>query len=134
MADHETDGSNSLASVDAPGSASINYTYIRSQQFRVIHADGIFGGVVPNGRYVQFSFFNERAAVPDSVKHAAVINDDKTLTVGGEVQGSRTGRTGIERELETDIRMDLETARVFYLWLKSQLTDHGIEVEEKEKA
>lgn len=41
----------------------IRFNYIKSAQFRVIHADGAIGGVTPNG-FIHMALFNERAAIP----------------------------------------------------------------------
>lgn len=111
---------------------TVTYHHIRSPHFRVIHADGIFGGLVPSGRYVQVSFFSERAAVPDSVRHGVSIEGSRA-NVGDELPGSRTGRSGIERELEADVRMDIGTASVFYQWLRGYLLKAGVDVKTLEE-
>lgn len=93
--------------------------YIKSQFFRVVLAEGAFGGVSPRGN-ITFSFYNERYPIPQ-----------KTAVELRHVEGSQfqsTGperiteaRTGTIREVETQVTMSVENATAFHQWLGEQL-------------
>lgn len=65
----------------------LNFHYIKSRHFRVIHADGAFGGVTAKG-YIHFAFYNERGAIPRitevNIKADGTTSKEKTLR-GGRV-------------------------------------------------
>jgi hypothetical protein len=46
----------------------IAFEYIKSNLFRVIHADGAIGGVTPSGN-LHLAFFSERPAIPRMIVH-----------------------------------------------------------------
>ena len=90
---------------DAPQAPDAQSThYIKGQYFRVIHADGAYGGTTQRG-YLHATFFNERKAIPREM-------------IGGDVVDTRGG---IVRELEVDVVMDINTAVEFHRWLTRHL-------------
>lgn len=84
-----------------PGTVPVHF--IKSNLFRVVHADGFWGGATPHGK-IQLIPFNERNAIPQRL----LLHDVEG--VARERPGSRVGRKGIVRELEVDVLMDLNTA------------------------
>jgi hypothetical protein len=46
----------------------IEFDFIKSNFFRVIHVDGAFGGLSPNG-FVHMALYSERRAIPTKVVH-----------------------------------------------------------------
>lgn len=93
---------------------TIRYHYIKSTAFRVVHADGVFGGPTPKG-YLQLDFFNERFPIPQVIEHSiAEIKGDKA-SVGEEL--SRSGREGVVREVEVGVVLDRESAEALRDWL-----------------
>ena len=99
---------------------TIDYHNLPSRHFRVLHADGAFGGPTPNGRQIQFVFYSERPSIPSVVRHA-LTPVKQGLSVGGEIIDARISKGGIEREMEADVRMDLDAARNFHRWLGRHL-------------
>jgi hypothetical protein len=99
---------------DSSELSSISYRYIKSNYFRVIHADGIWGGLTPALK-VQMAFFSERSAIPEVLTMA--VEDDK---IGKEID--RVSKGGIVREVETSVVMDLDVARSFVNWLNEKIT------------
>lgn len=93
----------------------VNFTYYKSNYFRVIHADGAWGGVTPRGN-IHISFYSERAALPD--KSVVVVSDKTHMPVKPEeLQAEST----YVRELEVDVIMDLPTAVSVRDWLTNQI-------------
>ncbi len=93
---------------------SVTFHYIKSQQFRVVHSDGIIGSVTPRG-LIHYVVYSERQAIPQSMTHTL----DDGNKVGDVVQS--IGKGGIVREMEVDVIMDPQTAKMFHKWLGDRL-------------
>lgn len=92
----------------------INFDYIKSNHFRVIHVDGAHGGIGPKGNMIQMALFSERTAIPQKETYA--IDKGKL----GNLKDS-TGRDAIIREVETEVLMDLNTAKALIHWLGDKI-------------
>ena len=95
----------------------IKFHYVKSNFFRVIHADGFFGGLTPQGK-INIGVFNERRPFPDLVIQEV---DLATGKLGSETL--RTGRDGVLRELEANIVMDIDIAQVILEWLQRHINE-----------
>lgn len=84
----------------------LNFDYIKSGQFRVVHADGAFLALTGQGG-VTMSFFAERQPIPKRIVHK--VNPDGSL--GEEIQDQRVVRDAIVRDTEVAVTMSLETAK-----------------------
>lgn len=105
----------------------VQFNYLKSNFFRVIHVDGAMGNVTPQ-RKVFISFYSERVSLPDFTRNK--VNDDGKL---GNVLESKTSSPGIVREVEVGVSIDVEVARslaVFLLQMASQA--EGLESEQTE--
>lgn len=87
-------------------SKTIQFSYIKSNHYRVIHADGMIGGAVHKARLV-LSFFSERIPIPQVQTYE--LNADGSL--GEEQITSRVVRSGVVREVEASVSLDLRTAK-----------------------
>lgn len=67
---------------------------------------------------VQLAIFNERPPIPQKVVHAMEIRDSQAI-LGKEIQ--REGKTGVVREVEVDILMNLEVAKAVRDWLNEKV-------------
>jgi len=92
------------------------YDYVKSNLFRVIHVDGVWGGLTPKGK-IAIGFFNERPAVPKSVIYP-VLGPHQ---LGDENVSRREGRANAIREMEVLGLMDLDMARALKDWLEASL-------------
>lgn len=88
--------------------------YQKSNFFRVIHADGCYGGPTPRG-LMSLAFYNERGAIP-RVTSTPIVNGSPGKEEVVETKG------GIVREIEIDVLMDFNSAVVFHTWLGNNLT------------
>ena len=104
-------------------SLKAKFDFIKSPLFRVIHMDGVFGGMTPRGDLF-LSFFSERFPIPTTIVHEI----KSTGEVGEEIRSEREGRKSIIREVEVGVHVDLEVAKTFVTWLGRQ-----IEAAEKQK-
>jgi hypothetical protein len=102
----------------------IRFYYEKSRFYRVIHADGVHGGISPH-LDIRMAIFNEGAPVPQSITN--LINDDGTL--GAEELNLREQQQGVFREVEADIIMNVEVAKLLFEWLRVKIS----EVEEVSK-
>jgi hypothetical protein len=97
----------------------IRFHMIKSNFFRVIHADGIFGGISPRGG-IQIAFFSERQPIPQQMCHTL---DAETGRLGDELEDQRITRDGVVREIEANVVMELPTAKSFLRWLEAKVTE-----------
>jgi hypothetical protein len=89
--------------------------YLKSNFFRVIHADGAWGGISPRGD-IHISFYNERSALPDISRF--------TLSEEGQIAQPEFFKSNskVIREIEADVIMDLGTAQALRNWLSERIT------------
>lgn len=93
----------------------VNFRYIKSNLFRVVHIDGALGGVTPRGN-IHISLYNERPAIPDGGKLTV------SSTAGEIIKPEQyIGKGGIIREIEVDVMIDLPTAQQLKAWLERQI-------------
>jgi hypothetical protein len=84
---------------------TINFDYLKSSQFRVVHSDGAFFALTTQG--VTISFFAERQPIPRRVTHR--VNSDGSL--GEEIVEQRVVRDAVIRDTEVAVTMSLDTAK-----------------------
>lgn len=93
---------------------------IKSNYFRVIHADGVSGCVTPGGT-IHLDFWNEREAIPRRITY--------TFDTSGElVDAQPESRSDFVREVELGVVMSRETAIVVRNWLNELLEEDGVAV------
>jgi len=102
--------------IDSPVTAK--FDFIKSALFRVVHADGVFGGMTPRGG-ILLNFYNERFPIPTSVLHQITSSGE----IGDEIRSEREGRKGIVREVEIGVQLDLAVAKAFVAWLQQKIND-----------
>jgi hypothetical protein len=93
----------------------IEFDYIKSNFFRVIRADGAFGGISPTGA-IHMAVYSERQAIPTKTVHHL-----QGTQLGPELRERRQGRTAIVREVEADIVLELPQAIVLRDWLDEKI-------------
>lgn len=91
----------------------ITVDYIKSNHFRVIHADGVFGGPTPDLN-LEMVFWNSRLPIPQRIV-LAVSSD------GRVVEEDRVNRADQIREAEVAVIMNLEQAKSFHQWLGERI-------------
>lgn len=101
---------------DADQPESVTFHYIKSPLFRVLHVDGVIGGVTPRGR-IHCAVFSERPAIPQSTEQA--ISPEGQL---GDLLRAE-GRQGIVREIDADLQLDKTTAVQLRDWLTDRINE-----------
>jgi hypothetical protein len=96
----------------------IKFHYLKSQLFRIIRADGAYGGITPR-LGVFLSFYSERPPIPTVMVHD--VGDDGIL--GEERRSERQTRDGIIREAEVGVILDLDTAKSLATWLGEKILE-----------
>ena len=109
----------------------IELHYVKSNGFRVVHADGVWGGPTPRG-YITMSFYSERLPIPRSMTHELKPPEPNSpdRILGQEI--ARDSKKGIVREVEVEIMVDLVMAKSLIGWLKEKV--QTLEGQEKGKA
>lgn len=94
--------------------------YIKSRFFRVVYADGVWGGVTAN-QNIHMVLWNSRDAIPRQIRYG--IDDD-----GEIIETGRKVRADQVREVEVAVTMSTETARLVRDWLDEMIAEaEGIE-------
>jgi len=96
----------------------VSFDLIKSKYFRTIHVDGAFGGISPTGTYLRMGIFNESQPIPEKITHS--LTPDNQL--GPENIEKRLVNHSFIREVEADLIMNFETAKLLKNWLEQQLS------------
>ena len=104
MAEHDTSGQQT----------SIDFHYIKSNSFRVVHADGVYGGPTPRG-YIVVNFYSERAPIPQKITQELTPPGQLGEEIGQE------GKVGIVREVEVGVTIDISHAKSLIQWLQEKV-------------
>ena len=93
---------------------TVDFHYVKSGDFRVVHADGVWGGATFRG-YITMSFFSERHPIPRKISRE--VNSGGTL--GQEI--SRDSKEGVVRDVQVEVMMDLAMAKSMIPWLNEKI-------------
>lgn len=96
----------------------IQYTFVKSNLFRVVHSDGVYGGTTPTGQ-INLFFFNERFPLPQQISHSFT----QAAGIGEELRDARITKTGIIREVEANMVMSLDSAKTLHQWLGDKIVE-----------
>jgi len=96
---------------------TIEFHYQKGNEFRVLHVDGVYGGLSPDG-YINMSVYNQRRPIPQKVVHE--IEDQE---LGDEREEERESKEGVVREVEANIVMDVNTAVALRNWIDEKLEE-----------
>lgn len=95
----------------------IDFHHVPSNTYRTYHVDGIFGGLTPRG-LVSMECYLERQPLPTRIQH--VINESGQI--GDEVE--RDSQSGIIRDVECGLIMDINTAKSLLAWLTRKIEEY----------
>lgn len=102
-------------------SGEIPVYYTKSNYYRVIHADGIYGGGTPTLGNIMMTVFSHRVPLPEKTANDAC---------GKEIVAKRMARYGIEQEFEASLVMSLEMAKVMQQWLGNAIKNTEIALQQ----
>ena len=92
---------------------SIDFHYAKSNCFKVLHCDGVWGGVTPRG-YISMSCYSERYPIPKRLN--CEVGPDGNLK-----ETSRDSKSGIIRQVGVEILMDAKLAESVVAWLNEMV-------------
>jgi hypothetical protein len=104
--------------MNEPVSNKLRIEYQKSQSFRVIHADGAYGGTSPRLQLF-IAFYNERFPIPKVLTYET----DAAGAPLEELVSERESKEGVIREVEVGITMDLNAAKGFAEWLNERVSE-----------
>ena len=96
--------------------SKVTFHYIKSGDFRTIHADGAIGSLTPAGQ-IHCAIYSERPAIPRVVSHE--LDENGALIDGAE--SVVDGKSGFVRELQADLVLTREVAAALASWLNKLL-------------
>jgi hypothetical protein len=107
------------------GDGKVRFHFQKSNQFRVVRADGAWGGVTPDLELF-FSLYNTRPAIPQLLVHP--ISADGTL--GPDIPEMKVSKEGFVREVEVGVIMQKQHVKALIDFLKDRLAFiEGIEAQ-----
>lgn len=86
-----------------PAAGTIRFFYEKGKYFRVVHVDGVIGGLTPT-RDIFVSIYSQRVALPQTI--------DQKISPDGKLGAviDKSGKDGIFREMEIGLVMSPEVA------------------------
>ena len=96
----------------------IAFEFIKSEFFRVVHADGMLGGPTPQG-HMHIVFYSERPPIPKRMVHRV----GPTGELGEVIPDQIVVRDALIREMDVDVIMTLAVAENFHQWLGQRLDE-----------
>jgi hypothetical protein len=102
---------------DPQSEKKLQFHFIKSNHYRVIHVDGAHGGLTPRGQ-IFIALYSERVPIPEMIVHGVAEN---RLT--GELLAERKSKRGIVREVEAGVVMDLGAAQALHEWLGKKVAE-----------
>lgn len=103
------------SSLDQIPTGELPIYYMKSNFFRVIHVDGMYGGGTPSAGVtgdIMMTVVSHRLPFPEML-----VNDAS----GNEVVAKRKVKYGVENEFEAALVMNLGTAKMMVQWLQSNI-------------
>lgn len=105
-----------LNAATTSNATKIKFHYIKSNFFRVIHVDGVFGGVTPSAD-IFLALFSQRPPLPKMTVQAVLPDGN----LGEEIMTERDSKEGIVREAEIGVNLDLAAAKALHVWLGERI-------------
>jgi hypothetical protein len=97
----------------------VKFHYLKANDFRVVHMDGVFGGLSPTGD-IFMSIFSQRPPIPQVTVQP--VNEKGEL--GDEILPERIVRDGLVREIEVGIALRPEIAENLIKWLQERVDQY----------
>ena len=88
-----------------PPKSKIEFHNKITSNYREVHIDGAYGGITPRN-YINLSFYSERFPIPKSSTYEV----GESGSIGKLIANSQDSKTGIIREYEFGVYMDIRTA------------------------
>ena len=98
----------------------VKFYYLKANEFRVVHMDGVVGGLSPTGD-IYMSVFSQRPPIPQVTVQS--VKEDGQL--GEEIISERLIKDGIVREIEVGITFRPETAEIVIKWLQEKVAEYN---------
>ncbi|MCC6267359.1 MAG: hypothetical protein IT300_07310 [Dehalococcoidia bacterium] len=95
-------------------SSEVEIFFEKSPQYRVIHADGAWGGLTAQ-LGLHLAFYSEFRQPPESITYG--------LANSQPIEKARTGREAIVRHIEAEVAFNLQTAASLRDWLDTKLRE-----------
>ena len=99
----------------------VRTTFVNSNLHRVIHADGIWGGISPHAG-IRMAVYSEAAQDPESVLYD--VSKSAPVEIGRvEASEVEEGVKQITRVIEADIIISLAVAESLHRWLGEKISE-----------
>jgi len=106
---------------------TVDFHYIKTNNYRNYYANGIFGGITPRGE-LQIDFFIERQVIPQIATYN-ISDDGKNL---GDIKKTE-GKSGFIREIDCGVILNMDVAISFHQWLGQKIEEFSKIKQEMER-
>ena len=89
--------------------------FVKSNSYRVVHADGVWGGLTPQGQ-IRMAIFSEAYQLPQTVTYDI---GSGSMQEAGRIPPLAS--TALERELQVDVVLGLSVAQAVHSWLGDKI-------------
>ena len=96
---------------------NIKIKYLKSHDYKVTLATGVYGGITNNG-LINANFFTDRPAIPD---FQTIEVDDKGRAIG---KPQDVKDSDLVREVQFGTLLDIRTAKVVVAWLDAKIEEY----------
>lgn len=101
--------------------SEVKFHFIKSNDCKEFFANGMFGGLCPNGN-ISFAIYSERPPIPKEVVHSIIRSADG-VSLGHELIGNRVGKADYVRIVQAVVQMDVNVAKSFSQWLQDRINE-----------
>ena len=108
-------------------SERVKFNFVKSNLFRVIHVDTVWGALTPSLNGINMNLCSERFPVPQQVVYRLEADGSSEK----EINEERIQNDDIEWEVEVSAIMSIETAKALIKWLQN-MVDQVENEEEKD--
>ncbi len=95
--------------------SKLSVDFIKSNFFRVVHADGVWGSITAAGA-IHMDIWNSREAIPRRLTYT-IDEQGSIVDVQPEIRADQI------REVEVGVVMDVETAKAVCGWLRERIEE-----------
>ena len=103
-----------MAANDRPD--EIQFKFVRSPFFRVVHSNGAWGGITPH-QELSITFYSERPSVPRHITHQLTPEGQLGPEISRDIDGN------IQRDYEVEILMNMTEAVNLHEWIGDKIDE-----------
>lgn len=106
---------------DTKEAGTVKFKFTRNEGYRIIHANGVWGGFTPRGEFLM-EFFIETPQKIDTITHELQAEGKIGKEIDRNPKQNSEGPV-VNREIQSAVVMSPDTAKSLMLWIQDKLKD-----------